>query len=199
MSWQERLVEEAARFQHPAWGVSHCRRVYDLAVQLGDSSGAGASVDKDALFAAAYVHDLGAFAPYRREGVDHAERSVEVAAEILVAAGFGAPKVPLVQEIVRGHMYYAEPAALPEAVYFHDADVLDFMGAVGIARLLSIVGRDDWTPDLPAAIALIDRFRRELPGRLHTEVARRIGEERQREMDAFVAALAAETHGLQVL
>ncbi len=197
MSWQERLVAEAARFEHPAWGVAHCRRVYELAAQLGTA--AGAALDNEALFAAAYVHDLGAFPPYRREGVDHAQRSVEVAPEVLAAAGFPDSRVPVVQEIVRGHMYYAEPAAMPEAVYFHDADVLDFMGAVGIARLLSIVGRDDWTPDLPAAITLIDRFRRELFARLHTDAARRLGKKRQAEMDDFLAALAAETDGLQVL
>jgi hypothetical protein len=33
-------------------------------------------------------------------------------------------------------------------VIFHDADTLDFMGAIGVTRLLSIVGLDDWTPGL---------------------------------------------------
>jgi len=193
--WKDDLLAFAARFEHPAWGVSHCRRVYGLALQLaGDRP-----VDNDALFAAAYLHDVGAFAPYRREGVDHAERSVQVAPEVLAAVGFPPDKVPLVQDIIRGHMYYATPSRQAEAVIFHDADVLDFMGAVGIARLLSIVGRDDWTPDLPSAAELIDRFRRELPAGLRTPEARRIGEVRQAEMVAFLTALATETEGLQVL
>ncbi len=193
VNWKERLSEHCRRFPHPAWGPGHARRVYDLALQI--ASAEGANVDADVLFAAACLHDMGAFDPYRRPGVDHAERSAQVAPGILVEAGFPEPGVGLVCEIIRGHMFYAEPCDSLEATVFHDADVLDFLGAVGVARVLSIVGIDDWTPDLPTAVGLLRRFSRELPGTLRTASARCIGEERRLEMLAFLDALDRETSG----
>lgn len=192
MSWQQELTRLTSTFQHPAWGESHSRRVYELATELAQG---GETLDLDALWAAARIHDAGAFPAYRVEGVGHAERSCQVATELLVAAGFPGERVPLVQEIIRGHMFDAEPGASREAVLFHDADTLDFMGAVGVMRMLSIVGLDDWTPDLPAAVGLIRRFSRELPGRLVTPAAREMGRVRQAEMEAFLAAVAGETDG----
>jgi uncharacterized protein len=195
--WKQGLLDWAERLEHPAWGRSHCQRVYQLSLELAVEQ--ELIIEEEVLFAAAYLHDAGAFAPYKSEGVDHAVRSAEVAEEILLSLGFPGEKAPLVEEVIRGHMFYAEPALPTEAVVFHDADVLDFMGAIGIARLLSIVGLDDWTPDLGAAAGLIERFSRELPGKLHTPRAREIGIARQQEMRVFLQILSQETHGLTVL
>ena len=157
-------------------------------------------VNQDALFAAAFLHDLGTFAPYRQAGVDHAVRSAEVAGELLAQVGFPLTKrVPLVQEIIRGHMFSATPGESIEAVLFHDADTLDFLGAAGVARILAIVGLDDWTPDLPTAVSLLQHFRQELPDKLITRPAQSLGLLRAEEMDTFLAALGAETSNLQVL
>jgi uncharacterized protein len=195
--WKQRILDLAERFEHPAWGIAHCKRVYELALQLAELE--NVEVDRDALFAAAYLHDAGAFAPYRQEGIDHAERSVQVADEILTDAGFPADRAPLVKEIIRGHMFYADPSPRAEVVLFHDADTLDFMGAIGIARLLSIVGIDDWAPDLGSAIGLIQRFSQELPEKLHTAAAQEMGRARQADMATYLAALAGETGGLETL
>jgi len=192
--WKERILDFAEQFKHPAWGIAHCKRVYEMALQLAELE--NVEVDRDALFAAAYLHDVGAFAPYRQEGVDHAERSVQVADEILADAGFPAERAPLVKEIIQGHMFYADPSPRAEVVLFHDADTLDFMGAIGIARLLSIVGIDDWAPDLQSAIGLIERFSRELPEKLHTAAAQEMGRARQTEMAAYLATLTDETDRL---
>jgi HD superfamily phosphodiesterase len=124
---------------------------------------------------------------------------VQVADEILADAGFPADRAPLVKEIIRGHMFYADPSPRAEVVLFHDADTLDFMGAIGIARLLSIVGLDDWAPDVKSAIGLIERFSRELPGKLYTAAAKGMGQIRQAEMATYLAALAGETGGLETL
>ena len=104
-----------------------------------------------------------------------------------------------VKDIIRGHMFYANPTSQIEAIIFHDADVLDFMGAIGVARLLSIVGLDDWTPDLKSAIELIQRFSQELPGKLHTTQAQQMGKIRRAEMEAFLTALSNETRNFNVL
>lgn len=189
--WQEELDRLLESFDHPAWGYAHARRVYATCLRLAESE--RAAVDAEALLAASCVHDLGAFPPYRLEGVDHADRSARIAGELLSGCGFPEAKIPLVEAIVSGHMFYREPGRQAEAVIFHDADVLDFMGYVGITRLLAVVGLDDWTPDLASAISLIRKFSRELEGKLHLASARDIGRRRRQEMVRFLAGLGAET------
>ena len=123
----------------------------------------------------------------------------EVTIHVENSIGFPSDRTPLVKDIVRGHMFYADPAPQIEAVISHDVDVLDFMGAIGVARLLSIVGLDHWTPDLKSAIELIQRFSQELPGKLHTPQARQMGKVRRAEMEAFLTSLSDETHNFNVL
>ncbi len=195
--WREELLRLESGLDHPAWGAAHSRRVRRVAMLLAERQ--GYTVDGELLLAAGCLHDLGAFPQYRRPGVDHADRSAEVAGELLPRIGFPAEKVKPVQEIIAGHMFDREPAAGAEARVFHDADALDFLGAIGITRLLSIAGRDDWTPDLRAAVTLARRFRRELPGRLHTPLAKRMGADRREQMSAFLDALEEQTEGLREL
>jgi uncharacterized protein len=195
--WKEHVLELAAQLTHVAWGASHSRRVYESALFLARQE--GWPVDPELLWAAGYLHDVGALERYRLAGIDHADRSVQVAGDVLAVAGFPEEKIARVQEIVRGHMFYREPAAAPEAVVFHDADTLDFLGFIGITRLLAIVGLDDWAPDMRAAVDRIVQFSGELPARLHTPHARQLGEARQAEMHAYLAGLAEETHHLMEL
>ena len=195
--WKQELVTFADRFQHPAWGLSHYKRVYELALQLGKQQ--SVEIDEDALFAAAYLHDMGAFELYKQTGIDHAERSTQVVEPVLISIGFPAGQMTLVKEIIQGHMFYAQPTTRIEAIIFHDADTLDFMGAIGVARLLSIVGLDDWTPDLRSAINLINRFSQELPDKLITSQAREIGKTRQAEMTTYLNALSHETNVFETL
>jgi uncharacterized protein len=189
--WKQELDALLEGFDHPAWGYAHCRRVYATCLKLAEDE--RTAVDTDALLAASRVHDLGAFPPYRREGVDHADRSAQVAAELLPGCGFPAAKIPLVQAIISGHMFYRDPGGAPEAVIFHDADVLDFMGWVGITRLLAVTGLDDWAPNLGSAVELIRKFSRELLDRLYLAASREIGRGRREEMAVFLTGLGAET------
>ena len=195
--WKERLLALAEGLKHPAWGIAHSRRVHELAMQLACER--NEEIDEDALFAAAYLHDIGAFEPYKRAGTDHAERSAQVVRELLESFGFPEESIPLVQGIIRRHMFYENPTAPIEAILFHDADTLAFMGAIGVTRLLSIVGLDDWAPDLPTAVRLIESFSQGLPERLHTPEAQRVGEVRKAEMIAYLSSLSGQTHGLKTL
>lgn len=189
--WQSTVQELIEGFHHPAWGLTHSRRVYALALRLAAELGTG--VDEEALLAAAYLHDLGALGPHRQPGIDHAERSVQLLEEVLGPTDFPEVKLPLVQEIILGHTFHIPVTESVEVKVFHDADILDFMGYIGVTRLLAIVGLDNWTPDLPAAIALIRRFTGQLPPLLLTPPAQRIGAVRLEEMRVYLAALEAET------
>src|SRR5271157_4130279 len=187
--WQEKLTFVVGRTCiHPAWGMPHFARVYETAQQL--TAAENHPADDDVLLAAGYLHDIGAFEPYRLEGVDHAEQSAVACEEILGAIGFPSEKISLVQDAIRGHMFYSQPADEWEAIVLHDADTLDFLGMVGIMRIFAIVGRDDWAPDLPSAVRRIQKFMQDLPGALHTETAREWGEQRKGEMEEFLRKLA---------
>jgi hypothetical protein len=108
-------------------------------------------------------------------------------------------KIPAVKEIIDGHMFYREPSSRIEAIIFHDADVLDFMGFIGITQLLAIVGISDWTPDVKSALELIQKFSIELPEKLHTPLAQKIGDKRKNEMVSFLNGLFEESNDLTLI
>jgi uncharacterized protein len=141
--WKDKLIEFVKDCKHPAWGFTHFTRVYELSLELATAQ--KADVDDDALYAAAYLHDIGAFEPFRQEGRDHSDVAIENCDEILNSIDFPSEKIPLVKEIIKSHMFYAKLGESIESKIFHDADTLEFMGIIGITRILSIVGIADWT------------------------------------------------------
>jgi uncharacterized protein len=195
--WKEQLIAFTEKLQHPAWGTSHFKRIYELSMQLASEQ--NIKVDQDALFAAAYLHDIGAFEPFKQTEIDHAERSIQLTEEILTPMGFPSEKIQLVKDIIQGHMFYETPSSKNESVIFHDADVLDFLGIIGVTRILSIVGISDWAKDLKSAIELIQRFIKELPKKLKTPLAQEIGKTRIAEMEAYLNNLSKETKNLSIL
>ena len=195
--WKEKLLEIVKDFKHPAWGFSHFTRIFELSLELAKEE--QLDIDMDALYAAAYLHDIGAFKPYSQKGKDHSDVAIENCDKILKSINFPTDKNELVKDIIKSHMFYATPVNNLESKIFHDADTLDFMGTIGITRILSIVGKEDWTPDLSSAIKLIEKFSVELPSTLVTNVAQKIGEGRKKEMEEFLKNLAVETNQYEFL
>lgn len=194
--WRDNIRKFAeAHLQHTAWGPSHGRR--DYAVTMALARAEGIVVDTDALYAAAYLHDMGGLPPYAIPGVDHGDRGIQVVDTVLREAGFPMEKSPLVKEIIDHHQYYRPPDTVAVAILFRDADILDFMGAIDVARIVSLTTREQFTPDLPHAIEVIRRQMNEMPGRLQTRAAQREGQHRVAEMQQFLDALAQETDSLR--
>lgn len=192
--WRERIRTFAqSNLEHSAWGTGHARRNHLLTLSLARAE--GIAVDEEAVYAAAYLHDMGAFPAYAGTDVDHAERAAALVDGILREAGFPMGKAALVRDIVAHHMYYSVPGASPEAVLFRDADTLDFLGLVGIARILSVTTRHRWAPDLEGALATIGRHMAELPASLRTASARAEGRKRVARMREFLAVLETESQG----
>lgn len=136
-AWRDKIRSFAeTNFRHPAWGYGHSLRDYQVARQLAAAD--QAKIDDDVLFAAAMLHDIAAFPAFAKKDVDHADRAVELVGDILKDAGFPMDKLPAVQSAIRTHMFFRDPIG-PEAIYLHDADALDWLGAVGIARLTATV------------------------------------------------------------
>jgi uncharacterized protein len=108
-------------------------------------------------------------------------------------------KIDLVKEIVDHHQYYRPPDTLAVAILFRDADILDFLGAIDIARIISLTKREALAPDLPSAIEVIRKQMVEMPARLQTDAAKREGERRVEEMRHFLDALSRETDSLRTI
>lgn len=179
-----------SNLQHSAWGLAHCERDFQLAHTL--AVGEKLTLDTDVLFAAAFLHDMGVFEPYLKEGVDHTDRAAQLAGDVLKPAGFPMEKLSLVQEAMRSHMFYSNVAPSPEARVLHDADTLDFLGSIGVARIFSVTGRHRWAMTMPDAVATLEKFKRELPAKLVTESARKLAPGRAAEMEQFLRSLRAE-------
>jgi len=192
--WKVKTYEFATRNAvHVAWGRAHSERNYLLSLVLAESE--GWKVDEDVLFAAAFFHDIGAIAPFRKEGVEHEPRSVEVMLPLLRSYGFPERKLAAVRDVVLEHMYYHESAPRSrESKVFHDADALDFLGEIGIVRIvaLSSIGHA-WAPDLPGAIHTLQGWMGELPPKLATESAKRLASARIAGMLPFFQALDTQT------
>src|SRR5580658_2592967 len=160
--WKVTIYDLArSKFHHPAWGWQHSERNYRIALQL--ARGDGLRVDTDVLFAAAFLHDMAAFMPCEDTKLEHGECAARQSSAILRAAGFPMEKLPAVQAAERGHMYYSNPGTQPEAIVLHDADSLDFLGEIGAARMLSLVGAN--AESFARAVKTLRTFVHDIPPR----------------------------------
>jgi uncharacterized protein len=191
--WKVTIYDMArSRFKHPAWGWQHSERNYDVALRL--AQGDHLTIDTDVLFAACFLHDMAAFPPYAKAGVEHGDRAAQESGAVLRAAGFPMQKLAAVQAAERGHMYYRDPGSRPEAIVLHDADSLDFLGDIGAARMISLTGES--APDFRPAISSLRGFLHDIPPRLITKTARAIGAQRSAELRRLLDELSTQTfHG----
>jgi uncharacterized protein len=188
--WKVKLYELThARFLHPAWGWQHSERDYLMAVRL--AQGDGLQVDKDVLFAAAFLHDMSAFMPCKGPKMEHGECAARQARAMLGGTGFPMQKLAAVQAAERGHMFYSDAGSDPNAIVLHDADSLDFLGDIGAARLIALTGAKG--PSFAPAVKTLRGFLKDIPPKLITRTARKIGLERTAELQAFLDRLQAES------
>lgn len=188
--WKVTIYDLArSKFHHPAWGWQHSERNYRIALEL--AQGDGLHVDTDVLFAAAFLHDMAAFMPCSDPKLEHGECAARQSGAILRAAGFPMEKFPAVQAAERGHMYYSNPGTQPEAIVLHDADSLDFLGAIGAARMISLTGAN--AESFAGAVKTLRSFLRDIPPRLITKTAQQMGAQRAAELERFLDALQVET------
>jgi uncharacterized protein len=173
--------------------LSHQPRLHQLARQLAESE----PFDDDVLFAAAWMHDLGVFIGHRPEDLaalaswDNVAYVLREAPGLLLEFGFPADKIPSVMEVIRAHLPSAKPATF-EGVLLRDADILEQLGAVGILRIVSKVGRDTRFVRFSDALRVLRRNLEELPTQLQLASARRLAEPRISVLRAFLEAAVSE-------
>jgi uncharacterized protein len=204
-------ITDARRYYQRADAVhdfDHVLRVLALAERIARSEGA----DLEIVRAAALLHDAGR-EQAEAQGLDHAAFAADRAREIL--AGPPADKVEAVAHAVAAHRFRTgpEPATLEAQVLF-DADKLDAIGAVGVARAFAHGGAHGqrlWAPaeavdvarwtvegDKPSGHTPVHEFVVKLSRireRLFTPSGRAIAEERHTAMVAFFERFDAEVQG----
>jgi uncharacterized protein len=183
-------------------------RVLALAERIGRAEGA----DLEVVRAAALLHDAGR-EQADAEGLDHAAFAADRAREIL--AGQPPAKVEAVAHAIAAHRFRTgpEPATLEAQVLF-DADKLDAIGAVGVARAFAYGGAHGQRLWAPVESVDVSRWTEEgddphhhtpvhefvvklsrLRERLFTPTGRSIAEERHAYLVAFFERFDAEVRG----
>jgi hypothetical protein len=186
----------ALHFKNPAWGYSHCMRDYALARELAAAD--HAAVDDDVLFAAAYLHDMAAFKPWENEKLDHSDVAADMVDTVLKGTGFPMAKIDAVRGAIRTHMYYRDPVG-PEALYLHDADALDWLGAIGVARIVALVDPNGGNPDGPKAVAMLEDNLKNVPARVFSPAGKAMVPSRKAELEAFLEELRRESADFRTL
>jgi len=195
--WHATVRDFAAKhFKNPAWGYSHCMRDYALARELAAAD--HVALDDDVLFAAAYLHDMAAFKPWEKEKLDHSDVGAELVDTVLKGTGFPMAKIDAVRGAIRAHMYYRDPVG-PEALYLHDADALDWLGAIGVARIMALVDPNGGEPDGPKAVKMLEDNLKDVPARVLSPAGRARVAARKAELEEFLKDLRRETENLQTL
>jgi uncharacterized protein len=183
---------------HPVYGYAHCLRVFALAEELAASE--GVSYDVEILRAAALLHDVGLYKAYAlREPPDHAKRSAVVASRILHDWDFPPQASQAVIEAIEHHPPGAPTSTASETILLKDAVGLDYLGAIGISRMLAMVGTEDDVPDIPTAIWNAESLRQKIPDLLVLQSSKDLAARRIREMEDFLEDLRDSTAKLKLL
>ncbi len=172
----------------PAHGWPHVERVARLARRIIVEE--GLNPDWRVLDAAILLHDTGRFV----EGEHHALASARLARLVLPGLGYGAGEVEAVVHAILAHSYsLGVKASTIEARVLSDADKLDALGAVGIARVFHTGCQLNRSFE-----DSLEHFREKilrLPGLLYYDASRRIAEKRIGIIEAFLESARQELGG----
>jgi hypothetical protein len=195
--WRDKVTNfAAANFKNPAWGFSHCQRDYRLARELAAAD--HVTLDDDVLFAAAHLHDMAAFDRWADEKREHGDVAAEKIDLVLADTDFPKAKLDAVRAAIRTHMFNFTPAG-PEARYLHDADALDWLGAIGIARMLPFADKKGGKPSTADMIKGIRANMAQAGKGVVTQAGKARMPGLIAEENAFMDALARETQDFSEL
>ena len=201
--------------------MEHVLRVYNLCLRL---AGSEPNVDLDVLKTAALLHDIARVKEFQDKTgtVEHASLGAEMAEGILKKLDYSGEKISQIQHCIAVHRYRRnrEPQTLEAKILF-DADKLDSLGALGVARAFMMAGdfHQRIYSDVPIEEYLQDnvvgwkgevglkdvskhtpnlefelKFKH-IPDRLYTQRAKEIAEDRLKFMERFFEKLRLEISG----
>ncbi len=189
----------------PAHMLDHYERVHNLAMKIIKEE--DLKVDVLVVGVAALMHDIGEMRSYESK-LRHVEESVNIAEKVLKNFGLSANKIKDIIYAISVHSFtkgHIKPETL-EAQVLQDADRLDALGAIGIARCLmpsGAWGKQLYHYDDPFANNrklndkeyAIDHFYvklLKLPSLMNTNTAKKMAQERVKILKEFLKELERE-------
>jgi uncharacterized protein len=218
----ERIREIVAKkLSHSHHDMEHVERVFNLCMYLSKYE---PKVDLDVLKTAVLLHDIARVREFEdRKGIaEHAALGAVMAEEILTKLDYSEEKIARIKHCIAVHRYRRNrKPETAEAKILFDADKLDALGAVGVARAFMIAGQygqriysevpiEEYLTDNvvggEAGIRLKDISKhspnlefelkfKHIPERLYTGKAKEIAKERLAFMQLFFDRLKAEVEG----
>ena len=198
-NYREAIADYIRANANPPDKFSHQPRLYQLANSLAEDQ----PFDDDVLYAAVWMHDLGVFIGHRPEepaklsGWDNVGYAMKHAPDLLRRFGFPEEKIPAVVEVIRTHLPSGKPTAF-EGMLMRDADILEQLGAVGIFRTVSKVGRDTRFVRFADALQVLRRNLETLPSLLQLASAQQLAGPRLLVLKSFLNAAEAEAGGAEL-
>jgi uncharacterized protein len=205
---QARIWYEQADTVHD---FEHVLRVYHTAEHLARVEGA----DIEIVHTAALLHDVCGAMPGTQARAEHHIASAVFAGEELAKAGWSSERIAAVQHCIRAHRFRGiadEPPATLEAKVIFDADKLDVLGAIGVARVIAyaaLAGEPFYAepsqqflktgqkePGEPHSAYHEHLYKlRRIKERLFTPTAKKMAEERDAYIEGYFQRLGAELRG----
>lgn len=200
-----KIVEKMLKGRDPAHDFQHILRVYKNAEIIGRSEGS----DMEVLLPAVLLHDIVVYPKGSAKSSRSSDESADLAKNILENYGYSQDRISKICYCIRTHSYSKKvvPTSL-EGRILQDADRLDALGAIGIARTFSVAGSENRTfynADDPFCRSknrrlddkqwTLDHFQTKLlklEEIMHTETAKKIARERTRFMILFIRQLQKE-------
>lgn len=185
----------------PAHDWRHVRRVGRLASRLAEGRD---DVDERVLDLAVWLHDIGRSREAAGRIDDHAAWGAREARDI--CSSYPDETIEAVCHCIRSHRYSTdiEPETI-EAKLLSDADNLDAIGAIGLARAFTHGGEfgqpihptsSDRNPDTPGtSLEHVESKLLSLRDRLYTDAGRRVAAERHAFVESYLAQLDRELAG----
>lgn len=135
--------------KHGGHDFTHTERVYRNAIKISKEE----NVDLDVVKAAALLHDIARNMEDTGKIKCHAEEGAKIAKKILKEINFPKEKVEKVVHAIKVHRYSKnKKAEIKEGKIIQDADRLDALGAICIARVFRYgakEGRPIYDPKIP--------------------------------------------------
>lgn len=206
--WRERLevaAEAKAEGHDGSHDLGHARRVWRLSQDIADAMDAPA--DRLVLLAASYLHDIVSLEKNDPRRAEASRLAAGEARRILTALDFPLEKLDAVAHAIEAHSFSANIAPKTiEAEILQDADRMETLGAIGLARIFYVGGRIGtqlFDADDPLARNRplddlrfsLDHFQSKilrLPERMNTTPGRVIALERIKIMECFLKCLLGE-------
>ncbi|MCI0559911.1 MAG: HD domain-containing protein [Nitrososphaera sp.] len=203
----ERIKKRVAKMlegRDPAHDFEHIMRVYRNAEFIGKREGANMEI----LLAAALLHDVVVYPKGSAKTSKSADDSADLAEKILHEYGWPRDRINKTSYCIRTHSYSKRliPSTL-EGKILQDADRLDALGAIGIARTFSVGGsesRSIYNPSDPFWSSgrvpedrqwTLDHFQAKLlklKNSMHTQTGKAMAQERSAFMELFIKQLQHE-------